>query len=146
MANLLALAKRMETAAAEVAEIGASRKVEVATIMLEYLTDQTPVDTSKAISEWQIGMGRPVNSEVEAYAKGKRGSTKSVSRAAAIHVGKEKLLAAKPGQPVYLSNLAGYIGFLNRGSSSQHPGGFVEAAILIAKRTHSAVRLVRVRK
>ena len=146
MANLLDLAKRMEVAATEVKEVGNARKVEVATFMLEYLTNETPVDTSKAISEWQIGLGRPVNFEVGPYAKGKRGSTKSVSRAAAIHVGKEKLFNAKPGQPVYLSNLAGYIGFLNRGSSSQHPGGFVEAAILLARKMHSAVRLVRVRK
>src|SRR5215217_6794824 len=122
MANLLALAKRMETAAAEVNEFGNKLKVEAATEMLEYLTEQTPVDTSEAISNWQIGIGRPVMSEIEPYAKGKKGSTKSVSRAAAIHVGKEKLLGAKPGVAVYLSNLAGHIGFLNRGSSKQHPG------------------------
>jgi hypothetical protein len=40
----------------------------------------------------------------------------------------------KPGQSIYVQNNASYIKRLNEGSSTQAPAGFVEAAILFARK------------
>lgn len=146
MATLLDLAKRCEEIKVTASQSGNELKIQAATKMLEYLVRETPVDTSEALSNWQIGVGRPVNSELPPYAKGKFGSTRGTSQGAAIHVGTQKLLTAKPGQAVYLSNLVPYIRRLNNGYSKQHPGGFVEAAILIGRNFVKSVKLVRLRK
>ena len=146
MATLLDLAKRVESIRDGVTETSNKLKIQAATKMLEYLVKETPVDTTEALSNWQIGIGRPVNSELPPYAKGKGGSTASVSRNAAIHVGTQKLLTAKPGQAVYLSNLVPYIRRLNNGYSKPPGCCFVEAAILIGRNFVKSVKLIRLRK
>lgn len=96
-----------------------------------YLVYQTPVDTSQALSNWQIGLGQRVELPRAPYFPGVNGDTRNASAAAAIAEAEAILAGRKPGQTVFISNALPYISALNNGSSTQNPGGFVEAAALL---------------
>lgn len=104
--------------------------IEVALTIEDGLTLNTPVDTSQAISNWQVELGSPPEDWIEAYARGKFGSTEATSRAVARRIARNVLSHREPGQPIYISNLLPYIGFLNDGSSKQAPAGFVQAEVM----------------
>ena len=55
------------------------------------------------------------------------------SARAAYEAGKAVLRTKRIGDTVYISNLAEHIVYLNQGSSTQAPAGFVEQAIMVAK-------------
>lgn len=117
----------------EVKEAASDKVKMVATDVLKELVYTTPVDTSKALSNWQVGIGSPVSNEIEAYAQGQRGSTAGTSSAEALAVGIARLSARKVGEPVYISNLADYIVDLNDGASGQAAPGFVERAVRLGQ-------------
>lgn len=102
--------------------------------MIYYLVYQTPVDTSQALSNWQVALGVPVETARSAFYGGEGGSTRNASAQATIAACRRVLEQRKPGQTVYISNVLPYIGALNDGSSLQNPGGFVEAAVLLGQK------------
>lgn len=103
--------------------------------MLEYLVAQTPVDTSKALSNWRVAVGGSGYGaeEIPAYFVGLAGSTREASSAAAIEAAKADLKRVRAQTPVALINQAPYIGQLAEGSSTQAPAGWVEGSILVGK-------------
>ena len=127
------LAKFMEDKATSLAAESSERAKHAALEMVKYLTNVTPVDTSKALSNWVVTVGTPPASDIEAHVPGSYGSTAGASAATAVADAERVLDGKAPGQDLYVSNKADYIADLNRGSSKQHPGGFVEAAIVIGK-------------
>lgn len=141
-ATLLDLAERMESLADALPRGAAAAVNDVALGVVEYLTDETPVDTSRALSNWQVSLGRPFMYDIGPYAEGIWGSTKAVSREQAIATARYLLSMRKPGQTIYISNNVPYIRRLNTGWSKQHAGGFVEAAVAIARRKAKNVRLL----
>lgn len=144
--DLRTLARNCERRAKAIERNANDCKIEAASQMLEYLVDATPVDTSKALSNWQVGVGRPVSAEIEAHVRGEAGSTADASAAVALANGLGQIRRAKPGQPVYLSNLVPYIRRLNNGWSKQAPAGFIDGAIEIGRMVVRSVQFVRLRK
>lgn len=104
------------------------RKKKAVRAGIKYLIAATPVDTTKAESNWLVGIGQPRKSEVEA-----RGETREASGAAVYAEADRVLRTVKAGETVYLTNPTKYIGQLNAGSSSQAPAGFIEAAGLVMR-------------
>lgn len=101
--------------------------------MANDLIDHTPVDTSEAESNWQASIGGPPPAPLPAIVAGTKGSTAVESaQEAKAHVARA-LVDKRPGEVVYLSNLAGYIEDLNAGSSSQEPAGFFERGIRVGE-------------
>lgn len=100
-----------------------------AMILLAHLTEDTPVDTSKAISNWQVGLGRAITREIPAHYPGRRGSSKMASQGVAVVYGQLLLHDRRQGQAIHITNNASYILDLNAGSSMQAPSGFIEKAI-----------------
>lgn len=133
MANLGSLQKRMYKRADEVAQVGNEAKKHAARAVVNYLINITPVDTSQALSNWQAGNGFGALSPIAPYYAGDRGSTQGSSSAKAIEEAAAIIDLAKPGQPIYLSNVLAYIKLLDQGSSTQHPGGFVHASVIVGK-------------
>ena len=133
MATLNDLAKRMLRKADEVPEMANKLAVKVATTIVTDLAHVTPVDESTAISNWQVQLNLPVQSPIAAYYPGSKGSTYSLSASATIDAAKAELAAKKPGQTIYLSNVLRYITFLNQGSSTQAPAGYVERSVLLGR-------------
>lgn len=101
------------------------------------ITLETPVDTSKAISNWRLSTGSPISGEIDAYAKGKTGSTFSISRGLVVSFANAYLNVRKIGEPVYIINHVDYIADLNAGTSPQASAGFItkEIAYLVQSLT-----------
>lgn len=133
MGNLATLQKRMYEKAGRAADAGNEAKKHVAIEIVRYLVNITPVDTSQALSNWQASAGALVVFPVRAYVLGQAGSTQGVSADKALAEAKEIIATAKPGEPIYLSNVLPYIRRLDDGSSTQHPGGFVKAATIVGR-------------
>ena len=99
--------------------------------ILKSLVSNTPVDTSQALSSWIVTLDKPSSASNPAHVLGTKGSSASASAEITLREGLAILEGKKPGQNIYIVNNQPYIGYLNDGSSSQQPAGFVERAALI---------------
>lgn len=113
--------------------VSSNMSVEVAKVILADLLARTPVDTSTAISNWQVGLDRPIFSSIPAYFPGKGGLTAQASREAAWRAALSILDLKQPGQQLFIGNALPYIRKLNDGSSTQAPAGFIERAELLGR-------------
>lgn len=134
-------AAKIDAISSGLAQKASDGAVSVATTILGDLVVVTPVDTSAAISNWQVGIGAPVTNPIDPYFPGTQGSTYTVSGQEALDAGKSKMQTKTPGQPIYISNVLSYIVGLNQGSSGQAPAGFVERAALIGAVMISKIKL-----
>jgi len=142
MGTLAQFATNMRKRAAALNNGASQLAVKTASTILTDLVHVTPVDTSQALSNWQVELDAPVESKIGPYFPGKQGSTQGVSSDAALAAGLAVLATKKPGQPIYISNVLPYIGRLNEGSSKQAPAGFVERAILLARRSTENAKIM----
>jgi hypothetical protein len=110
------------------------RAVSAALKMVRELVYATPVDTSKALSNWQVTLGQPAAFSRNAYFEGDRGSTYEKSAATAFIAAQLVLKEKKPGQSIWLTNNVNYIVDLNNGTSAQEPAGFFERAVAVGRK------------
>lgn len=123
----------------------------VAAVVLTTAATNTPVDTGRAVSNWNIGLGAANTASRGSYAYGDYSKSQVQHKAAlatVITVGKIKIKESTPNQAIHVSNNAisdgvirsGYIQDINRGVSSNgiplirhnskyNYGGFKEKAI-----------------
>lgn len=80
----------------------------------------TPVDTGRARGNWQLTIAQPATEQIPVV----KGSTPDPVSAGANTLGRLNELDI-----VYISNNVPYIGFLERGSSDQAPGGMVAVTL-----------------
>jgi len=132
--SLLDLAESLERRAGAYGKEGSKLAVKVAVTVVTDLAYETPVDTTQALSNWQVALGSPVNKAIDPYFPGDFGDTQPASAAATIAAAKQILKGKKPGQTIFISNVVDYIGDLNDGSSKQTPAGFVERAALLGRK------------
>ena len=107
--------------------------------ILRRVVRSTPVDTGRARSNWQVGVGGVVADDLEpysAYEKGSGSFSETENAEAAIEAGDERLKGYKSGD-IFISNDVrnpkdgnGYIDALDAGSSTQAPRNFVNLAII----------------
>lgn len=112
----------------------------VRAIALQSLTTvsfATPVDTGRARSNWQVGIGSPVRTEIETYASGEpgrgdpsqRASNGAIAAQNAVVEGNAVIGRYNGVGDLYLSNNLDYIDSLNMGGSFQAPRNFVSDGI-----------------
>lgn len=135
MSDLKSLARRMQKLEITIAKEANRIAQVVATEMLKELVLGTPVDTSQALSNWQVGLGAGNYTTRLPFYLGFRGSTQGQSASQAISVGISQIAKKKPGQPLHLTNALDYIEGLEDGSISRQPGGFVARAMAVGKYT-----------
>lgn len=139
--TLLALAERLESIAAKI-ETGANEiKKAVAREIVKDLIPATPVDTSRALSNWIVSNGRAHNYSIAPHVAGISGSTRGASMSVALADAMALIETAKPGVPIFITNNLSYIRSLNEGSSRQAPAGFVERSALIGRNIVTATKL-----
>jgi len=131
--TLLSLAAELEATRDGLRNRASNKAVEVAVAIVTDLANVTPVDSSRALSNWIVTIGAAVTTAIEPYYFGHRGDTQELSAAAVIAAARRVLEAKKPGQPITISNVLPYIKRLNEGYSQQEPAGMVERAILIGR-------------
>ena len=102
----------------DIAEAGSQVAIELAEKMVAELVEDTPVDTSLALSNWQASVDRASDFSIPAYAKGRRGSTAAQSRNMAKTAAEFNIFDKKPGQPIYINHNLEYIEDLNNSYNS----------------------------
>ena len=127
MSSFSKLAKHLESLAEEAEEHASEVAVEVALAMVHQLAYSTPVDTSEALSNWQIGFA-PVKAAIPAHAEGEKGSTKSVSARETVMRAQRVLSGRVAGQTIYVGNAAPHIYALEYENASPQNQFFAEAA------------------
>lgn len=95
------------------------------------LTEETPVDTSKALSNWQSSLDFPNRNQILPHFPGSKGSTEVASGKKADEISARILKSKKVGQIIYITNNVDYIEDLNDGASKQAAPHFVEAIIKV---------------
>jgi len=113
----------------------------VAIEILETAADNTPVDTTEALSNWRVGVGSVPLGAVGPLVPGTGGSTKQASLQQVSDSGKTKLAPRKVGTEIHIANNAPHIDGLNDGSISQQPGQFVQKGILAGRMKLANTRL-----
>ncbi|MCX8665985.1 hypothetical protein J3U11_11270 [Gilliamella sp. B2840] len=112
-----------------------NKTVKAALSAVEDLVNVTPVDTSKALSNWLVSAGSLTDKSVNAHYAGSYASTKYISQGATINDALKQLAKRQFGQKIFIQNNVEYIKNLDEGSSSQFAGGFSERAISIIRST-----------
>lgn len=130
MSDLLKLVKLADDTANKVKKIKSEAVPKIALEVLKNLEIETPVDTSKALSNWQITLGSQSWALLPAHFAGGKGSTRKQSIQETISQAIITLNNRTEEQDVYITNNLPYIKRLNNGYSSQAPKGFVEACVL----------------
>lgn len=139
--NLLDFAHKMEKLKKEIPLELNKITIKFIEDLLFLLVTRTPVDTSEALSNWQVSLNSPIDSAIEAYFPGEKGDTQSESARAAHDKGRIVLQTKRVGNTVYISNLAEHIVNLNGGTSAQAPSAFVELSILEVERRLKNVKI-----
>lgn len=135
------LARELTETSKQIDEKINALKVEVVLAVLTDLVNTTPVDTSKALSNWQVTLVEASAGQIDPYFYGSKGSTQETSAASALILARAILKNTKPEQSVWIQNKLPYIRKLNEGSSTQAPRGFVERSVLIGRNVVKSKRL-----
>lgn len=97
---------------------------------------RTPVLTGRARGNWQPKMGKPAVGTLPEPANPGEGANAALQRAQAVAA------AYKGGAELSLTNNLPYIADLNRGSSTQAPANFVQAAVMVAVNKIRSMRIL----
>jgi hypothetical protein len=108
-------AREMVVRAEQVEDAVAFIKSEAAKVIAKEVVNNTPVDTSQALSNWQGSVGAPKSGTLKAYVPGKLGSTATASGLAAISNINLSIKGAEVEQDIWLSNNLDYAVKLNQG-------------------------------
>lgn len=131
MGDLATLGKRLhEHVAARQKQVSDGNK-SAAVFMVERLTADTPVDTSKAISNWVASLNFPARVELDAHFPSVFGFTALQSARIANAIAKEMIALKDVGETIIISNNASYIRKLNEDpeATKQVEVGFVERIV-----------------
>jgi hypothetical protein len=129
--TLFDLANSLEKRAANLPLKVSGVAVSTAFAIIDDLSKVTPVDTSQAVSNWQVALGGKVGSKIPPHYPGEAGSTKAASSKQTREKARNVLQSKRPGVTIFISNVLPYIRRLNDGYSNQAPAGFVERSRLI---------------
>lgn len=133
--GLLDLANDMYRLADRVDDVASEAAVEVTRAIIKYLAYHTPVDTSQALSNWQVSFNAPIQREITPHYSGVAGSTQGASAEETIRLANEILRNKVPGATIYIVNRLPYIQRLEDGYSLQAPAGFMAGAMLMGRIT-----------
>jgi len=131
--SLAKLAKILEKKPKLIEKEASKLAIKAALTVLGDLVFVTPVDTSRALSNWQVSLDSKISAPIAPYFEGVQGSTKPQSARGAFDTGKAVLKGKKPGEVIWISNVLDYIDELNRGKSKQQAAKFVERAVKLGR-------------
>lgn len=137
MATLKDLSRKMHRLSKDLDRRTNDVAKEVATEVLKVLAEETAVDTSQAISNWQVSYNSPNFTNIKPHYPGKRGSTYRRSSAETKYVGNLIIRGKRPGQELHISNGLPYIRKIDIKSSRP---GFRRKALLAGRAKLAQVR------
>lgn len=139
--NLLQLAKKLEGMADSIEKDASAHAVLVAKKVVSNLAYETPVDTSRALSNWIVTLDSPTREMIEAHYPGEKGSTQGLSAQLTEGNADNALRYKKPGQKIFITNNQPYVPALEW----SHPqSGFVERALFLGRKIASKFKLRKI--
>lgn len=158
MADLLSLANDMNALSAKLGLFANQVVEDVASSILNDLTQVTPVDTGTAVSNWVVTLDAPAlgGLVLMAHAPSPKGRVRkgvwvhtvppSITAQANVpqtmQAGLAVIKTKQPGQTIFITNNSPYINMLNEGSSDQAPTGFVERAVILGQQVTRNAKLM----
>lgn len=124
--TLRGLASRMRALPREIREQANEIAKQTGNVVLQTLVVKMPVDTSQAVSNWQVGLGSPNTNQIPPHHPGKYGNTRGPSSAQTISVGRILISSKQPGVKLHITNAVDYIDIIDANSSMP---GFSSAGI-----------------
>lgn len=136
--NLLQLAKKLEGMADSIEKDASAHAILTAKKVVENLAYETPVDTSRALSNWIVTLDSPTTEMIEPHYPGEKGSTQALSAGVTVGRSENALKSKKPGQKIFIRNNQPYVPALEW----SHPqSGFVERALFLGRKIASKFKL-----
>src|SRR5687768_17574214 len=139
--TLLDLANAVDKLAERSSQSASDHAVNTALAIVGDLAYRTPVDTSQALSNWDVTLDSPAVGKHGPHFPGESGSTYRASAAETLSQAKAILKTKKPGQRIFITNNQPYINRLNEGHSKQVPAGFIERAVLLGRKMKAKFKL-----
>ena len=102
---------------------------DVAKYATQRLIYETPVDTSQALSNWQVGLSVGSTLQLPAYFIGDSGSTQNISAVTALGAAHQQIARKKYGMNLVIYNNLKYINKLNAGASQQADANYVNKIV-----------------
>ncbi len=102
---------------------------DVAKYATQRLIYETPVDTSQALSNWQVGLSVGSSLQLPAYFIGDSGSTQNISAVTALGAAYQQIARKKYGMNLVIYNNLKYINKLNAGASQQADANYVNKIV-----------------
>ncbi|MEE9311770.1 MAG: hypothetical protein V3V10_05085, partial [Planctomycetota bacterium] len=99
-----------------------------AKMTLRVLSQTTPEDETTAVSNWNVGLGKPDTKVRPAHSPTNNGLNPLQSERVTRLIGNARIRRKKVGEPVVISNDVDYIIELDDGKSNQQRKGFVGRA------------------
>ena len=97
--------------------------------VVDQVIADSPVDTTRFVSNWRVGIGNPPQRFTGPHFPGRQGETAPASRLRAKELAATKISSASPGQDLWVSNTAPYGPRLAEGYSPQAAAGWVQRAL-----------------
>lgn len=111
---------------------------------IETIADQTPVDTTRAVSNWQTTIGSPASGEVPPVVPGSKGGTgASAARSAVKARARAAVSGLKGAKSVYITNVVPYIGVLEYGDAKHRPSGMVSKGLQAMALRASSIQIIK---
>ena len=107
------------------------------------VVDATPVDTSKAVTNWRASLNSPLGGEVGPGVPSVKGSGASGARARAKGLAQGTINAYMNDRSLYFTNNVPYIGVLNDGSPKHKASNMLRKGLRAARAYVKTVKIVR---
>lgn len=94
------------------------------------MADHTPVDTTRAVSNWLVTISRPASGEAPPHVPGSvGGSGATAARSTTKARARGAISAYKGAKTAYITNNVPYIGVLEYGDAKHRPSGMVSKGL-----------------
>lgn len=111
---------------------------------LSVIADNTPVDTTLAVSNWQVSTTSPLQSQIgPAVPNSKFGSGAAAARAVVKTRAAGKLTGARSLKNIYITNNVPYITVLEYGDSKHRPSGMVAKGLQAMALRASSIEIIK---
>ena len=98
---------------------------------VDFLVDESPVDTSNLISNYQVSVGTPASDVVLPHVPGFAGSTRNASGTITRLEAQFELAGRRVGQTIFVTNNVDYLEALNS-NTQRSDNGFLERSFEMA--------------
>jgi hypothetical protein len=126
-------------------QVGADKATQlIADAGIDAIVDNTPVDTSLLVSNWQAGIGAPKTGTIAPLVAGSiKGSGAGSARGLAKSIAHGVIASQSRGRSIYITNNIEYAGVNEYGDEKHRPAGMVSKGLQAMRLRASSITLMK---